>query len=329
MAANLRRTFDDICNGYCLGMISDKPVYIKHIGHSDQLDLETVEQGYFEYAKKRGLPTEEMRLSQLKREGLWDDAKEKQLFNAKLSIDSMIAGKKNANLPSILKKIDQQIEEEKAKYNILLQEKNELVSLTCESYSQRKLNEYYIFKNLYLDNFFTKPCFTPKEFAELDDNEIANIMRIYSETMTVCSESNIKKLSIQDFFQSYYFICNDDFSAFYGRPIIRLSLLQVKLANYAKYFKNIFENYDTKNMPKELWEDPDKIVDWVQATDKARKEMEKNKDSAMTGVAGMTKEDRKAIGIQDRGPDPLMQALQAKGGGTLNREEMMKVLGKR
>jgi hypothetical protein len=236
-------------------------------------------------------------------------------------------GRKNAPLPSMVSKITQQIEEDTKLYDKKMRERNEYLGLTCENYAQRRLNEYYIVKSLYSDNKFSQALFSQDEFEELSDIEINTLISQYNGIMDVCSELNIKKLALQDFFQSYYALCNNDFSAFYGKPIYQLTMLQVRLANYARYFKNIFENYDTSTMPKSLYDDPDKIVDWVKATDRAKKEMEKTKDAAMSGQAGMTKEDRKALGIK-AGPDPLMEAMQKKGGGSLSKEDIMKALGR-
>jgi len=324
----LRRGFADICNGYSKGELFGKPVYIKHLGHIDQLDLDTIEKKFYNLAKKRGLPTEANRLAQLKNEGRWKDEDEKELETRKLAIDSLIAGRKNAPLPSVLKRINEQIAEEQKLYDKKRNERIELLGLTCESNALRRLNEHYISQNLFQDNLLTKRFFTEEEFNHLDDMEVATIMDQYNQIVEPCSELNIKKIALQDFFQSYYYVCGDDFSAFYGRPIIRMTLYQIKLANYAKYFRNIFDNYDTRNMPKELFDDPDKIIDWVLAADRAKKQVEKHQDSAMSAHAGMTAEDRKAIG-QTTGPDPFMEALKKKGGGSLGKEEIMKVFGKR
>lgn len=326
MASDIfRYAFNDICNGYSSGKVLNRFAYIKHLSHADQLDLESVEKEFYEQAKKRGLPTEEMRLSQLKKEDRWKDSDEKQLTDIKLSIDSLAAGRKNAPLPSILQRVNQQIKEEEDKYNKKSREKNELIGLTVEAASQRRLNEYYIFKNLYADKFFTQPLFSKEDFDDLSEFDMLRIIEGYNVAMEACSDINIKKLSIQDFFQSYYYISGDDFSAFYGRPVCRLTLFQVKLANYAKYFRGIFENHDMRSVPKEILEDPDKIADWVHTTDRAKKEIEKTKEAPMGGVAGMTKQDRKALGVQNDGVDLAKEA--AKKGGSLNREDLMKLMG--
>lgn len=320
-----RRGYNDICKGYSFGRVLNRPTYIKHLTHEDQLDLDSVEKDFYERARSRGLPTEEMRLTQLKDEGLWKDSDDKELSDLKLSIDSLRAGRKNASLPSILSRINQQIEEEETKYSKKLRFKNELVALTCEKYSQKMLNEYYIFKNLFSDKFFEASLFTEEEFEEISEIDMVKIIEAYNSIMEPCSDANIKKLAIQDFFQSAYYICDNNFSNFFGKPICKFSLYQIKLANYAKYFRTIFENHDMRNAPKEILEDPDKIGDWVNATEKARAEMEKNKDAAMSGMAGMTKQDRKALGVQKDGVDLSKEA--AKHGGSLNKEQLMRLMG--
>lgn len=325
----LRRAFNDICRGYTEALVSDEKIYIKHLCHSDQLDLDLVEKNFFNLAKTSGLPAEDERIAQLKNEGRWTDENERELGQIKLSVQSLIDGRKNATLPSILKRVDSQIEEEHKLYNKKYKERAELVGLTCELYSHRRVNEHYIFQNLYRDRDFKEHFFSQEGFDDLSEVEMARIIEVYNSVMEPCSDLNIKKLAIQDFFQSYYYISGDNFMNFYGKAICQLSLFQVKLANFAKYFRSIFENHDMKNVPKNILEDPDKLVDWVMATDRVKQQIEKQKDSDMGGVVGMTKEDRKAAGMQTpQGPDALMQALTKKGGGSLDKTEIMRAMGK-
>jgi hypothetical protein len=322
----LRRAFNDICIGHSSGKVLDRPAVVKHLCHSDQLGLETLEAEYYDLAKSRGLPTEKDRLALIKREGRWKDSDDKELDRLKLSIDSLVAGRKNATLPSILESVNKQIDEERERYNKKWRERTDLLALTCEVYSQRRVNEYYIFKNLYKEASFSELLFSEEEFNDLSEPDMNRVIRDYNIVMEPCSDDNIKKLSIQEFFQSYYFIAGDDFSSFYGKPIWRLTLFQVRLANYAKYFKSIFENYDMRNVPKEIMENPDKIADWVQATERTKKELEKQGDAPAGGVAGMTAKDRKAVGLQNDSVDLAKEAK--KSGGTLNMQQLMRIMGK-
>lgn len=326
----LRRAFYDVCRGFSTMEIGGKIVYIKHLAESDRIDLDRMERTFFREAQRRKLPSEAQRIEQLKKEKRWSDEKDKEISDIRLGIDSTIANRKNVQLPSHVLIIDKQIKDDEERYQKKLRERSELIGLTCEQYSQRKINEYYIFSSLFKSKELTLPYFSHDEFDELSERELSQIISEYNRVMDPCSDINLKRLVIQDFFLSYYYVSGDSAYNLYGKPIWQLTLLQVKMANFAKYFKSIFENYDIKSAPKNILDDPDKLVDWVMATDRAKKEIEKQKDSDMGGMAGkMTKEDKKALGMaENSGPDPLTQALQKKGGGSLNKEELMKLFGK-
>ena len=49
-----RRVFRDVVRGYSTTILDDEVVYIKHLTPHDQVELEEIEERYFESAKKRG-----------------------------------------------------------------------------------------------------------------------------------------------------------------------------------------------------------------------------------------------------------------------------------
>lgn len=51
-------------------MYNDKPLYIKHLSHKEHLDLDDLQEKYFEFGKSKGLQDEKEKLIYLKNEGL-------------------------------------------------------------------------------------------------------------------------------------------------------------------------------------------------------------------------------------------------------------------
>ena len=323
----LRQSFNDICLGYSIGNILGRRTYIRHLSHVHQIGYEQLEKKFFDNAKSKGLPTEEDRVKILKKDGRWTDKQEKEINDIRLYVESMMNGKKNAVLPSEVANINRQIEEQNVLYDKKQKEKYQLVGITCESYASRIVHEQSTIEQLFTDETFKTRTFSDEYIEDsLSEREIYQIISDYSAAMQPCSEQNIKKLSIEDFFQSYYYISGDDFSTFYGKPIWTLTLFQLRLAKYAKYYKSIFENVDMRNAPKELYENPDQLVDWALSVDKTKREMEKNAGSAAAGYANMKNSDRKQLGIADDTIDLSKEA--AKNGGTLNKEQLMRLFGK-
>lgn len=303
MSNVLRRTFNDIINGFSIIRDSNITYYAKHLSHKEHINLEEIEESFIQKAKSQGLPTEEEQTEYLKKNGLWSNKKDSEIIHQKIFIDGLKSNKKSVILPSILKSIDGQIKEAEEKINELEKEKRELMGLTCESYASKLVNEYYIWKSLYKDEQLTIPFYSEEEFYNITDDELSNLIAKYNLTLDICSDSNIKKLSIQDFFQSYFFLCSD-ISSFYGKPIVNLTYFQIKLANNAKYYKSIFENHDMKTVPENIKNDPDKLADYVNAKENGKKILDNNANSDAVGLVGATKEDLEALGHKQGKQDP-------------------------
>jgi hypothetical protein len=186
---------------------------------------------------------------------------------------------------------------EEEKLNKMKAKLRDLIGLTCELYASKVVNEHYIIKSLYKDKELSIPYFTSNEFDDIEDEELNIIVNKYNEAVEPCTEKNIKKLAIQDFFQSYYFICNDDFYSFFGRYIFEFTYFQVKLANFARFYKNIMEGVNIKNLPKKCLEDPDYLEEYLNTTKKG-KEMIDNTNGQAVSIIGATREDLRQIAGQ-------------------------------
>ena len=54
-----RKVFRDVARGYTKISMGGETALIKHLTQHDQVELDDIEDGYFQKAKTRGLPTEE------------------------------------------------------------------------------------------------------------------------------------------------------------------------------------------------------------------------------------------------------------------------------
>lgn len=276
---------------------NNETLYIKHLSHKEHLDLDDLQEQYFQLSKSKGVPDEAEQLLYLKKEGLWTEKDQLSLVRQESMLARMIDGKRFIALPSMLERHNKDIAIEEDKLNKLKQRQRDLIGLTCEIYASKVVNEHYIIKSLYRDQKLTIPYFINNEFDDIEDDELNKIVNKYNESVDPCTEKNIKKLSIQDFFQSYYFICNDDFFAFFGRPIFEFTYFQVKLANFARFYKNIMEGVNIRSLPKKCLEDPDYLEEYLNTTKKG-KEMIDNTNGQAVSIIGATKEDLRQIAGQ-------------------------------
>ena len=281
--------------------------------------FEQIQESFSEEAKNKGLYPEEYKVKFLIENNLWTKSKESDIENSKNFISNLEESKKKQILPSAIKQFDDQIKNEQERLNKILEEKYSLIGMTIESYSQRMVNDYYIKNNIYKDKKFEELLFTDEEFNNLDEEEVAEIIFIYNKVMSSFSDDLLKKLSLQDFFQSYYYLCNDNIKDFFGKPIINLTFNQIKVANFAKYYKSLLENTDSSKIPKESRYDPDKLENYLTAKRESEKALDGSKDSAAQSLVGATNEDLKELGLEKdvvKFPNKPM-----------NKDELMKFLG--
>ena len=86
-----RKIFCDIVRGYSRASYKESDVYIKHLTTHDQVDLEDIEQSFFDKARKRGVPTEEDTLKSLRKDGAWTDEDDSFIESQKAYIENLVS----------------------------------------------------------------------------------------------------------------------------------------------------------------------------------------------------------------------------------------------
>lgn len=307
----LRRTLRDISAGCTAAIVAGRPCFIRHLGYADQIGLEDKRDSFFEEAKKAGVPTDEQKSAILKKQGLWSDQKEAELAQARQTvIDLSEAKRKNANMPSLVEAYVKRIAEAETEYMKKGMERQKVFELTCESFADRSVNDYYIVSNLFIDKEMRQPLFTEEEFDWFRDEKVSEIVKDYNDAMEGCSEKNVKKLAMQGFFQKYFQLVGENITSFFGRPVCDLTNYQVDLLRFGALFRSIYQNHDIGTFPKESLEDPDLLIDHATAITKGKQEMaEKGAHDPHTTVVGMKSKDRKALGV-GQNPTPMSEMFK-------------------
>jgi hypothetical protein len=175
-----------------------------------------------------------------------------------------------------------------------------------------------------------KALFNDEEFGDLDQEQIYEIMSIYSFNTDKFKAYSLKRIALADFFTNIFYICEDNIFNFYGKPVINLTFYQIEVYSFGRYFKSIIQNSEEK-IPEHIMEDPDELIEWAQSSKNVKDAMEKgnlsNKEHSATSLVGATKEDLKKAGI-DADTDMIDLSQEAKKkGGKLSMEDMMKLHG--
>ena len=305
-------------------------VIIKHLTQHDTEMLDVKKLKYKRLAEKKGLPTEKERVQDLIKDKLWTEQNERDIESARDFISKMEDSKKKMALKSERKKVQESIDAEINKLEKLLMEKNDLVGLTSESYSDKKVNDYYIYLSLFKDMKFKEPLFSEAEFDEVSEKDLEVIIMHFNKISRRFEQRNIKRIALSHFFLNNFYLCKDNPFIYYGKPVVDLSYHQADLFSFGRYYKQIMQ--DMKNpVTNEMMDDPDKLTDQY--------EIEQNKDSVLkedgksgeaSTIVGATKEDLEALGVsatQDIGETVDLNDELAKKGGTMSMEDIMKLHG--
>ena len=139
---NYRRLLKEIVDGYSAYYVGDKKRYVKHQALSDVVDFELVYDLHYERARERGLPPEAEILEQLAKDEIWQKKDEIEIEKQQFYIESLQKNKKNLYLSSAISQINEQIEEGQKKLEEMLEEREGLISNSCEKYATNRANDF-------------------------------------------------------------------------------------------------------------------------------------------------------------------------------------------
>jgi len=297
-SALLRRIYTEVCRGYTQSVFNGQSVYIKHLSVFDQTDIDDYYKIVLDEIITRKIPTEEQRKAFLESKKLWTKKDDFDIQQEKNYLDNLRRTRAKAALKLQANQLDKQIEEANIKINKLIFKRDNLIGLTAEKVADQKTQYEYIRLSFYKDKDFKYPLFDKNDIYNLNEDECEQLLTKYIESVERFSHKNLKKISIQDFFTNYFYLCGDDIYNFFQKPIVNLTNYQVNLLHYGKYFKSILTNHE---IPRDLLDDPDKIEDFVGRATNAKNVIEKASVSkgGRVGIVGATAEDFAALGVQD------------------------------
>ena len=322
-----KKAFRDIKNGFSEIKVLENLFYLKHLSLEDQVDIDQIYDHYFDEAKNRGVPTNDETLKRLIEEKQWSTKQESLIKQEEDFIDNLNKQKKSLYLKSEIQRVNADIESGQKRLYDLKNTKASFFNRTAESYAEERVNDFYILKCLYKDKKLSQQAFEEDQFDNIDSETLTSIIRQYSEVYKNINDNTIQYLVLQDFFNLYMPFAENP-TEFFGKSVCELTYNQVKLLIYARFFKNVFQQND--KMPQDIKNDPDKIIDYVNANENAKKVIENknNKENQASSIIGATSEDLEYVGLKAKGQKTLSLADEAKKkGGSLSMEDMMKIFG--
>ncbi|NCF43032.1 MAG: hypothetical protein GWP32_09185 [Bacteroidetes bacterium] len=320
-----RKIFRDIVRGFSATIFEDDYVYIKHLTPHDQVELEEIEEKYFNIALRKGVPTEEDMLAYLKQEGEWSEDDDKFIVDKQIFVENLKKAQSKIILKSDVDRQSKLIEKEESLLRQKQFEKISLIGNTCEKYAKDRLNDFYMIKSFFSDIDMKKPLFSQDKFDELDNHDIKVVINRYNEIFESFNEENIQYTILEDFYNPYLSFAEDSMQ-FYGKAFCDLTYNQIRLIVYTRVFKNIFDS--NENIPENIRKDPAKLLEFGSSS---REERDKAKDKLSQGdggtIVGAKDEDYEYLGVEKPKNTINLHEEAKKKGGTLNMEDLMKLHG--
>lgn len=297
--STLRYLYKDVINGY--SKVDENGIYISHLKETDIGEIEERKIKLTEEAKGKGLHDEEEKIELLVSQGLWTQQKEVDIKKVRSEIIELRETKKKLILGRQIKQINKQIQFKENIYKDLSKERRDEVGHTAEDYADKKVNEELVFKTFFKGPELSDPFFSNEEFEDLTNKDLEGYTLLYTAINSQFSDTILRKISVCPFFLNSFFVCENNTNLFYGKPVTELTNYQIDVFSYGRYYKSIMA--DAKNPPNELYEEPEKLIQYYENAKKSKEAKEnrkgfgKGKQSEYMGstVFGASKDELEAL----------------------------------
>jgi len=329
----LKIIYAQIIRGRTEFSLDDSTYYIKHLSFLDSADIDSHKLKYFNRAKEQGLPTYSDRFNSIIENKTWSLEKDKETSNVKDFLENLKHSKTLLPLEKDRKIVDKQILEYKLRLNKLVNEKSNLIGLHCESWAEKKINEYYVFTTLYRDSELTQKLYSSEEFNDLEQFELDKLTRIYNEKMVAFVEGNLRRISLMPYFFNVFNLAGENIYYLFGKPLVNLTFYQIEIISNARNYKNILQNSKT-SPPPECLSDSDKLLEWFEQVKTQEKLIEsdiieegddRKVVTAAKGMVGASKKELEMMGVDKGAQTKLEKALKESKTGEVGFEEILKL----
>lgn len=314
----------EIFDGYSECEFDGRLVYLKHLTVKDQRYIHVYYEKYKNSAIKRGVKTEKEILDGLKEDGLWNSDDDFKIATLETEIQNLNITKKSMFLKSQKDEVQKTINEKQSIYYKLKNDRHKIVGKTAEDYASNmssiEMIRYFVFDSKDLD----KHAFSKSDFDEMDDYLLSSLQKIQEETRSRLNELDIQKAVLRPFFSMYLSFC-DNAKDFFGKPVIDLSVFQMKLVLFGKIFQSIFQYVE--DIPDGIKQDPEKLMAFSESkNDKSKNKSFLDENASASTVFGGTEEDINEVAGEGKAIS-LSKEIK-KAGGKLDMAQMMKLAGK-
>jgi len=315
---NISAILNSIIEGYSEYSISceDGNNFIAYIKHPRQKELGFLYKIYtdsFNKYKKDGVPSKEEQFQFICDQGWWSQEKEKEIKYIQDSLARLQNTKKKLIYESDKKRIIEQINDLHNKLFLLEQKKSEYISLTAEDMAANDS------ANFFIENFiFLEIDFINKIDLDIQSEDcLKQITLAYYKYLEENSSINIKKAALHIPFQNMLYISCGSCIDVFGVPVIKLTKNQIELLMWGNYYQKLIKS-SQKDIPEELYDDPDKFLEWYESVNKinvnqksSKKQGKKNKYGSESKFLFGERDEIKKMGENISGDKVLNDVAQS------------------
>ena len=327
---HFKDALSSVLTGYSVTPFGNKRVFVKHFGVTDSIETEYQYDLAFNRAKERGIPTNELKLSILKDQGLWTDSDIERL--AKLTSETALLKKRRSTMPipSQIKIVSVKIDENEQEINTLSFKRFQLIGTTAETIASKRAEDYYIYHSLFSDNKLQNSFFK-ESFEDIDSDLLEDSKQIYYQSLKCILGKNIKKIALLSDFINLMHLAQDPYQIL-GKPYCQYTYFQIDLISLGRFYKMILSREPKPS--DHLLKDPEKLEEWWETSQNAQKILDKRGKESVgdeTSVMfGATSEDLRTVfgdGANIKNIDTEIKKEAAKSGGVLDMKQMMALQG--
>ena len=273
--------YAEIIRGYSYDF--DSKIYIKHFSELEKIQIIEKRQQIYKTSISRGVKTDKQAADYLISQELWSEEKEEEIASFEMMVED---NTKQADLivsPVQKKVVMDLVGKDRAKLELLKEERADLIGLTAEKYADDKYINYHLYYSFFKDAGLSERFFSEADFKDLEESDITQYFSMYSKIFKNFSAKNIKKICVSPFFLNSISFAYEDPRLFLDKSYNQYTSYQLEIHSLGK--RNVRVLSETSTNPpvihsRTLFQD---IINWYDLQYSVNENARKERDGSARG----------------------------------------------
>ena len=223
----LKLTYNDVLNGY--SFYKERGIYLRHFCEKSYAKILQKKVELLESYEKEGLPTLAQREKEIFESGVWNQEKEDRVTQLKYILSDNEAYAKGLLIESQRNALLEILKKDKKELQGLLDEKEAFLGPTIQKFTDKELDNFFIYYFFYKDPEFKEPYFTIDQFENLDNEDLIIHKAILNYLLGKVNEEHVSQIACLPFFLNVLGMVKERPEQFLGKSISLLTFNQHNL----------------------------------------------------------------------------------------------------